>query len=86
MKSVRLGPKLQARLKQAARLSGATESEFIRAAITESCDATLTDNVESRLVGMVGVVHSKGGRARQAHERYGEILKADKARIRKSQP
>ncbi len=86
MKSVRLDPKLQARLKQAARLSGVTESDFIRAAITERSDATLTDSLESRLVGIVGAVHSKGGRARQAHERYGEILKADKARIRKSQP
>ena len=86
MKSVRLDPKLEARLKQAARLSGVTESDFIRAAIIERSDATLTDNLESRLVGIVGAVHSKGGRARQAHERYGEILKADKARTRKSQP
>jgi Ribbon-helix-helix protein, copG family len=86
VKSVRLDPKLQARLKQAARLSGVTESDFIRAAITERSNAALTNDLEGRLAGLVGAVHSKGGRARQAHERYGDILKARKARIQKSQP
>jgi hypothetical protein len=86
MKSVRLDSKLQARLKQAARISGVTESDFIRAAITERSDAALTNDLESRLAGIVGAVHSTGGRARQAHERYGEILKTHQPRIRKSRP
>lgn len=86
MKSVRLDPQLQSRLKQAARLAGVTESDFIRAAIAERTDAALTDSLEGRLAGLLGSVQSKGGRARRAHERYGEILKANRARTRKSPP
>jgi len=85
MKSVRLDPRLQARLKQAAHLSGVTESDFIRAAITERSDATLTNNLEGQLAGLVGAIRSKGGRARLAHERYGEIIKGRRARTQKSQ-
>jgi hypothetical protein len=86
VKSVRLDPRLQARLKQAAQMSGVRESDFIRAAIAERSDAALTNDLEGRLAGLVGVVHSKGGRARQAHERYGAIVKARSARTQKSRP
>ncbi len=74
MKSVRLDPSLQARLKQAAQLAGISESDFIRAAIAERSEAILADNLDVRLAGLVGTVRSKGGRARQAHERYRQLL------------
>jgi hypothetical protein len=86
MKSVRLDPALQARLKQAAQLARVSESEFIRAAIAERSDATLADNLEARLGGLVGAVRSKGGRAQQAHQRYRELLERKNARTRKPRP
>jgi len=86
MKSVRLDPALQARLRQAAQLARVSESEFIRAAIAERSDATLADSLEARLDGLVGTVRSKGGRARQAHERYRELLRRGAARTRKLRP
>jgi hypothetical protein len=83
MKSVRLDPALQARLKQAAQLARVSESEFIRAAIAERSNATLADSLEARLAGLVGAVRSKGGRANQSHQRYRELLKRGAARTRK---
>lgn len=86
MKSVRLDPELQSRLKQAARLAGVSESDFIRAAIAEQSDATLTNTLEGRLAGLVGAVHSKGGRAREAHKKFGELIKRRFARQQRSRP
>jgi hypothetical protein len=84
MKSVRLDSDLQARLKMAARKTGVSESEFIRAAIAERSDASLADGLEGRLTGLVGAIRSKGGRATKAHERYRELLKRRSPRTPKS--
>ena len=84
MKSVRLDSDLQARLKEAARTAGASESEFIRAAIAERVEATLADRLEGRLTGLVGAIRSKGGRAVDAHNRYRELLKRRSTRTAKS--
>lgn len=84
MKSVRLDPDLQARLKEAARTAGVSESEFIRAAIADRSAATLADRLEGSLTGLVGAIRSKGGRAGKAHERYRELLKQRSARTPRS--
>ncbi len=86
MKSVRLDADLQARLKEAARTAGVSESEFIRAAIDERSGATLARGLEGRLTGLIGTINSKGGRATKAHERYRELLKRRSARAPKSRP
>jgi Ribbon-helix-helix protein, copG family len=84
VKSVRLDADLQARLKEAARTAGVSESEFIRAAIDERSDATLAHGLEGRLTGLIGTIKSKGGRANKAHLRYRELLKRRSARTPKS--
>jgi predicted transposase YdaD len=84
MKSVRLNSDLQARLKEAAHMAGVSESEFIRAAITERSEATLADRLEGRLTGLIGSIRSKGGRATKAHQRYRELLKRRLPRTPKS--
>ncbi len=86
MKSVRLDADLQARLKEAARTAGVSESEFIRAAIDERSEATLAHGLEGHLTGLIGTIKSKGGRAKAAHQRYGELLKRLSARTPKSRP
>ena len=75
MKSVRLDPALQARLRLAAEASGVSESEFIRQAVDERAAATLAGNLEATLAGSIGAVRSQGGRAAAAHDRYGELLR-----------
>ena len=84
MKSVRLDSDLEARLREAARLAGVSESEYIRAAIDERSKATLAGRLDSRLSGLIGVVRTRGGRAARAHERYRELLKRRSARTLKS--
>jgi hypothetical protein len=75
---------LQVRLEEAARLAGVSQSEFIRAAIDERTTATLAEHLESRLAGILGAVHTKGGRAANAHQRYRELLKRRTQRTLKS--
>ena len=64
-------------------MAGVSESEFIRAAIDERTGATLGDRLDSRLIGLIGTVHTKGGRATNAHQRYQELLKSRAARTSK---
>lgn len=74
MKSLRLESGLEARLKQAADAAGVTESELMRAAVGEKVDAILGKRPDQRLAGAIGRVHGGGGRARDAHRRFGELL------------
>ena len=71
---MRLGADLERKLKTAAELEGVSESEFIRAAVEERTARTLGDRLQARLSGLVGVVHSQGGRARDAHRRARDLL------------
>jgi hypothetical protein len=78
MKSVRLDADLQAQLRRAARATGVSESEFIRQAVADRSQEVLGDGLEELLGGLVGVVHSRGGRARQTSRRYVEVLRRKK--------
>lgn len=74
MKSVRLGEELEARLKQAALREGVSESEFIRDAVAERTDSVLSASLEDRLTGVIGAVSSGRNYARNAHQRYRQLL------------
>ena len=84
MKSVRLGADLEAKLKAAAQAAGESESEFMRGAVAERADTVLGDALSSRMVGIIGAVTSEGGRAADAHRRYGDLLRRDSRRASKS--
>ncbi len=77
MKSVRLDAEIEKQLERAAEISGVSESEFIRKAIRAQADQVLGESLDARLADIVGTVRSKGGRARQAHDRFQELLKKD---------
>ena len=83
MKSVRLDDRLEASLRAAARASGVTESEFIRAAVEERSRQVLGDSLEERLSGVIGAVHAGGGRARKSSKRYTELLRSSKRKVAK---
>jgi len=58
MKSVRLGDPLEGRLKRAAEVSRISESEVIRQAVTEKCDAILGTSLYDMIRDVIGVVDS----------------------------
>ena len=73
MKSVRLDPELESRLKQAARLRGESLSEFIRRAAAERADATLTATT-SDFADVLGVVRGGGARAQRTGPAFADLL------------
>jgi predicted transcriptional regulator len=83
MKSVRLDARLQARLRQAARSIGVSESEVIRQAVSRRTGEILAGGLDQRLEGIVGAITSRGGRADQTGRRFTELLKR---RDRRSKP
>ena len=83
MKSVRLGPALESKLREAARLEGVTESALIRQAIEQRCATILSNRADARLADVVGSVHGGGGRARETGRKFtallGETAQAERA-------
>ena len=73
MRSVRLDDALEARLEEAALVSGKPVSDIIRQAIEERCEAILGQRLASRLRDVTGIVRSPGGRAQQT----GKAFRAD---------
>lgn len=78
MRSVRLDEALEARLAEAAVLSGKPVSDIIRQAIEEHCEAILGQRLAQRLGDVVGLVRSEGGRARETGKAFRESLKKKK--------
>ena len=81
MKSVRLDPLLEARLRQAADLTGQPESAIIRQAIQDHCDAILTRQADKRLADVIGIVSSgEVSDASEVREEFARILEDKAAR------
>ena len=75
MRSLRLDPELDERVRRAAALEGASVSEFLRRAAAERAERTLSQRGSERLADVVGVVRGgRGGRARDAGKAFGDLL------------
>lgn len=74
MKSVRLDPNLEGRLKAAAEASGEPESALIRRAIERECNEILNRRLDLRLRDFIGIADGGGGRAERAGAAFREIL------------
>lgn len=74
MRSVRLDDALEAHLEEAARLSGEPVSKIIRRAIESQCHEILGERLASRLMDVIGVVKSAGGRATRTGEAFTDLL------------
>lgn len=74
MRSVRLTPELDERVRDAAAQEGASVSEFLRRAAAERADHVLADRPSERLEDLIGVVRSKGGRATRTGAAFGDEL------------
>jgi len=80
--SVRLSDSLRHRLRAAAKATGVSESELIRAAITTRCDEVLADRLDVRLADVIGSVSIGGGYSRRTHEAFTELLERRRQRTR----
>jgi hypothetical protein len=74
MRSLRLDPELDERVRRAAALEGSTVSEFLRRAAAERAERTLADRSSERLADVVGVVRGGGGRARDTGGAFADLL------------
>jgi hypothetical protein len=82
VKSVRLSPAQQERLRAAAQRRGISESQLIRGAIDRACAEVLDqDAMLIDLVGdLVGVGHGGGGQAERTGDAFGEQLADERKR------
>lgn len=74
MKSVRLDMRQEARLTEAAQLTGRSVSDLIRDAIDEHCDRVLGTGLEQRLADVIGSIASGGGDARHTGREFKKLL------------
>ncbi len=73
--SVRLDPELEARLKKLAEVEGVPLSELLRRAVARYCDELTAASLDLRLADVIGVVESRGGRARRTGEAFRKMLR-----------
>ena len=74
MKSVRLDARIEARLREAARLARIPESRIIRDAIVQRTDAMLANRLDYQMADLIGSVDGDQPTADRAHEAFGELL------------
>jgi len=75
MRSLRLEPALDERVRRAAAAEGSTVSEFLRNAASERADRTLAHRNSDRLADVIGSVRGGGaGRARDTGTAFGDLL------------
>lgn len=80
MRSLRLEPELDERVRRAASAEGSTVSAFLRQAAAERANRTLATRNSDRLADVIGVVHGGGGRARDTGAAFGELLAERRSR------
>jgi hypothetical protein len=80
MRSLRLDPELDEKVRRAAAAKGESVSEFLRRAAAERAEETLAQHPSERFADVAGVVHGGGGRARQTGAAFSESLAKDRKR------
>lgn len=80
MRSIRLDPELDRKVRKAAAARGESVSAFIRNAAAERADETLAVPGRERFRDVAGVVRGGGGRARRTGEAFGEIVSRSRTR------
>jgi predicted DNA-binding protein len=73
--SVRLDPELEARLEKLAASEGVTVSEVLRRAAARYCDELASASLSLRLADVLGIVESRGGRARRTGDAFRGALR-----------
>ena len=79
MRSLRLDPDLDEKVRRAAAAKGESVSEFLRRAAAERAEETLGGRPSERFAEVAGVVHGGGGRARRTGTAFTESLASDRS-------
>lgn len=79
-KRIRITHELGFLLKQAAQVSGISQSRFIREAIVEKCRKVLRPRLSEGLAPFIGRIKSNGGRARKTGIAFERALLEKKAK------
>jgi Protein of unknown function (DUF1778) len=74
MRSLRLDPDLDEKVRRAAAAKGETVSEFLRQAAAERAEKTLAGRSSEQFADVAGVVHGGGGRARRTGQAFTESV------------
>lgn len=82
MRSLRLEPELDERVRRAAAAEGSSVSEFMRRAAAERADRTLSHRNSDRVADLVGAIHGGGGNARDTGTAFRDLL-ADRRRAQR---
>lgn len=80
MRSLRLDPELDEKIRRAAAVKGESVSEFLRHAAATWAEETLAAGPGQRFDDVAGVVHGGGGRARRSGAAFAEALMEDRQR------
>lgn len=73
VRSLRLDPELDEKVRRAAAVKGESVSEFIRHAADERAEETLASAGSDRFADVAGVVHGGGGQARRSGEAFTDV-------------
>jgi Ribbon-helix-helix protein, copG family len=76
MRSLRLDDELDERVRRAAAAEGASVSEFIRRAVSERAENTLSTGAAERMADVLGAIHGGGKRARDSGTAFADLLAA----------
>jgi hypothetical protein len=74
MRSLRLDSDFEDAIERAAEARGESVSEFLRRAAADRVDATWSEDVEVRFADVLGVIHSRGGRARRTGRAFEDVV------------
>jgi hypothetical protein len=74
MRSLRLDPELDDKVRRAAAAKGESVSEFLRRAAAERAEETLSRRPGERFADVAGVIHGGGGRARRTGAAFADSL------------
>jgi hypothetical protein len=74
VRSLRLDPELDERVRRAATIEGSSVSEFLRRAAAERAERTLARRASQQLADVVGIVHGGGSRARETGKAFTDVL------------
>lgn len=76
MRSLRLDPELDEKVRRAAAVEETSVSEFLRHAAEERADKVLGTKPSEQLDDVIGVIRGGGGRARRTGKAFAEQLAA----------
>jgi len=80
MRSLRLDPDADVKVRRAAAIRGVSVSEFIRRAAVEDAEATLAIRPSDRFADVTGAIRGGGDHARRTGEAFTDALVRDRTR------